>query len=90
MNAQRPQVPATVATLVPATATLPSSSPYCSRAPFHFPEIGDQVRFARTTLQDAEIGTVTAREFGTRCIEVTAPHAKPLRLMPGQYKVIST
>lgn len=90
MNAQRPQLPATVVELFPSTAPKPSSAPFSSRAPFHFPELGDQVSFARSPSHPAELGIVRAREFGTRCIEVADANAKPLRLMPGQYKAIRT
>lgn len=80
--------PATVAPVVIATATapMPSSASINSRAPFHLPEIGDEVTFTRSPSHEPETGYVRSREFGTRCIEVVDANGKPLRLMPGQYR----
>ena len=57
-----------------------------ARQPFHFPEVGDEVTFARSPSHEWETGYVMSREFGSRCIEVVDVNAKPLRLRPGQYR----
>jgi hypothetical protein len=82
------RAPATVSPAAKAamTAPKPTSDPFSSRAPFHFPELGDKVSFSRTPSHRREIGYVRSREFGTRCIEVVDANAKPLRLVPGQYR----
>jgi hypothetical protein len=82
------RVPATVATVAKATATapMPLSSSISSRAPFHLPELGDKVTFTRSPSHGWETGYVRSRKFGTRCIEVVDANAKPLRLVPGQYR----
>ena len=72
-----------------AGATSPSSTGTSSSgAPFHFPELGDQVRFKRSPTHHPERGIVRGRMFGSRDIEIVDMGAKPLRLHANQYEVI--
>lgn len=90
MNAPEQTPPPNAASIIPqAGATSPSSTGTSSSgAPFHFPELGDQVRFKRSPTHHPELGIVRGRMFGSRDIEIVDMGAKPLRLHASQYEVI--
>lgn len=53
------------------------------------PDLGAEVSFQRTPTHHWERGFVRSRQFGTGIIDIIDTEAKPLRLMPGQYRVVT-
>lgn len=53
------------------------------------PELGAEVRFCRSPSDEPETGIVRGRQFGTGIVEIVDMNAKPLRLYPEQYEVVT-
>ena len=86
------RLPASAVEVTTSPRGLPTPPrPLCppSGASLPFPEIGDTVRFQRTRTHHPEEGIVRGRSFGTRAIDVVDMQAKPLRLMAGEYELVS-
>ena len=66
-------------------ASIPRQSASFSAAP----ELGAEVRFQRSPTHHPETGFVRSRQFCTGIIEILDQDAKPLRLTPEQYEVVT-
>lgn len=91
MTTPRPiATPATEVTTSPCGPTSPPRDTSTRVGGFSaFPEIGDTVQFRRSPTHAPETGFVKGRLFGSRDIEIVDANAKPLRLTPSQYEVIT-
>jgi len=67
-----------------------SGTPFRRAGIVQAPEIGSEVRFRRSATHHWERGFVRSRQFCTGIIDVVDDAAKPLRLMPDQYRVVQT
>jgi len=87
MNALKPLPHPVDAHSLPRTGDNSSSSRVStsSRAPFFFPNLGDEIEFTRATGMPPERGIVRGREFCTLRREIIDMNANPLTLVPGQY-----
>ncbi len=53
------------------------------------PDLGAEVSFQRSPTHHWECGFVKGRQFGTGIIDILDTDAKPLRLMPEQYRAVA-
>lgn len=83
-------VPCVDLTLRSARPTQPSGAAVSGQRVFSSPpKLGAEVRFQRSPTHHPEMGIVRGRQFGTGIIEVLDRNAKPLRLEPSQYEVVT-